>query len=327
MALNANGTGFPVQGLMFDPNDNPGAGGGGTNTEVNNAAGGGKQPVDNSGGGAGNNGGLPNGFKVVDGNIVNAAGKRLHFYEEDRSDFVPRSRLNGENPQFKQRLTQAEQERENLRQELERERARIRALAGLETPSAEEAQRKEVKNLILEMFPELGEISTLKEQNQTALSQAQQAQVAHWERHSTAMFNDLEREVADALGVEKLTDTQVKRLRAAYIQDAQDAVNARFVNVGGQWLLKEGYDFSNDFMSRHEAGDKSLIKEFVKGYVGEWFEPARRQVTAQVTRRSRPVPGGGRSGQPITKTPEINYNDENAFKQALINARRGGGNE
>jgi hypothetical protein len=89
-------------------------------------------------------------------------------------------------------------------------------------------------------------------------------------------------------------------------------------------MLKEGHDASNDFMSRHERGDKSLIKQFAKEYVGDWFEPARRQVTSQAVRRgARPVPNGSRSGQPVTKTPAIDYNNEDAFKKALIEARRG----
>jgi hypothetical protein len=316
---------------MFDPNDGQGAGGGNNDGGQHNGAPAGNTGVadnNNAGAGGGNNGGLPNGFKVVDGNIVNAAGKRLHFYEEDRTDFVPRTRLNGENPQFKQRLTAAEQRAVAAEQALEAERKRVRALAGLETPSTEDAQRGEVKKLILEMFPELGEISSLKEQNQTALSQAQAAQVAHWERHSHGMIAELEQEVASVLGVEKLSAKQSKQLRQAYIAEAQDAVNERFVNVGGQWYLKDGYDFSSDFMSRHEAGDKALIKEFAKGFVGEWFEPARRQVTSQAVRRfGRAVPSGARSGQPVTKTPAIDYNDENAFKKALLDARRGGGSE
>jgi hypothetical protein len=278
------------------------------NTPANtpDASGGGQQPV---GGGNGSN-----------------QGPKRFEYLEDRTDWVPRTALNEHNPKFKQRLTAAEQERDTYRTQLEAERQRTRALAGLEPVDEDANKRKEVKALILEMFPELGEIPKLKEQNQNAMSVAEQAQVAHWERHSTSMISELETEVANALGVEKLTERQSKQLKRAYADEAQAAVNARFESDGnGGWVPRAGHDASNDFLARHERGDKALLKAFAKEYVSDWFEPARRQVTSQVTRRAqRPVPNGSRSGVVKSQTPEINYNNEADFKKAIIDARRGG---
>jgi len=246
-------------------------------------------------------------------------------YKEDRSDWVPRSALNENNPKFRQRLTAAEQRAQTLEAELTAERNRVRALAGLGPQATQEQQQsEEVKNLILQMFPELKELPTLKEQNQQAREAADRVAVEHWERHSVSMLNELESSVAKAIGVDKLSPKQVRQLRQAYTAEAQQSVNDRFVNIGGQWVAKDG-DFSNDFMSRHDRGDKTLIAEFAKEFVNEWFEPARRQVTSQVARRgARPVPNGARSGQVTTKTPEIDYNNPDAFKKALLEARRGG---
>jgi hypothetical protein len=47
---------------------------------------------------------------------------------------------------------------------------------------------------------------------------------------------------------------------------------------------------------------------------------------AQARRLGRPVPSGGRTRQSLTQTaPQIDYNDEDAFKKALLAARQGGG--
>jgi hypothetical protein len=142
-----------AQNALAANNDATAQNGGTPNNDPNNAAGGGKQPVDGQGGG-GNNSGV-----------------KRYEYTEDRSDWVPRSRLNGENPQFKQRLTAAEQERDNLRQEVERERARIRALAGVEQPNEEAAKEEEARKLIEKWFPQLAAFKDLTpEQVQQVLS-------------------------------------------------------------------------------------------------------------------------------------------------------------
>jgi len=127
------------------------------------------------------------------------------------------------------------------------------------------------------------------------------------------MLNDLESEVATGMNVDKLTPTQQRRLQSAYREEAFAALQVR----------KQGGDPSNDFIARHERGDKTLIKEFSKAFLEDFYVPARRQATSSVVNRnSRPVPRGERTRQSMTQAPaKIDYNNKDAFKQALLDAR------
>jgi len=173
--------------------------------------------------------------------------------------------------------------------------------------------------MLQEMFPGLKALDKLTpEQLQEVLDAAGSARSTtqhHWERHADTMLTDLDAEVADALGVEKLTPTQSKRLRSAYREEAIAAAAAR----------EAGGEAKGDFLDRHEKGDKSLLKEFAEAFLKDWMEPAKRQVTAGVVRRSRPVPNGQRTSAVVTKMPEIDYNNEDAFKKALSEARAANG--
>lgn len=292
----AGGAGAPAGG-----NTEQGAGGG-QQQQQQNAPGGGQQPVAGAGaGGQQQNGGQQGGYS----------------YKEDRSDWIPRHRLN--------------EATGKLTTELETLKTQIAEQGGLTTrlrqaltgePSDADKQQTEIKDAILAMFPGLKAIGDLTpEQIQEVLEAGQHAQQSshnHWKQHATRMFDSLQSEVLKTLGGDKLTDTQVRRLRSAYRDELGAAVQAR------QAAEKNGtaYDATNDALSRHEAGDLSFVKEFAKQFLDDWFEPARRTATQQALRRQRPVPAGGRQVSNVTtKLPEIDYNNEDAFKKALAEAR------
>lgn len=237
-------------------------------------------------------------------------------YKEDRTDWVPRHRLNDQSANYDKKIKE-------LTDQIQEHQQRVAKAFGFEKPDANAAKTEEIKTALLQVFPNLKALENLTDEKvQELLEAANGARTtsqAHWERHATTMLTTLETDVADRLGIEKLTPTQQKNLRRAYREEARDCLNAR--NAAAQ--AGERYDASNDFLARHERGDQTLLKEFAKAYLDDWFEPARRQVTADVSRRqNRPVPRGERTRTMIAGgPPKIDYNDPNAFKKALTDAR------
>lgn len=251
-------------------------------------------------------------------------GEKTYSFKEDRSDWVPRHRLN----ETSGKLTEAEKRAIKAEADLEQERKRTRALAGVETPSEEEAEAEKIKGVLYKMFPQLETLEGLtKEQLQEVLDAARSAKTASrstWERHATTMLNDLDSEASEILGVDKLSDSQQTRLRRAYRDEAVLAMQDRKAAYErGERNTLDTIASDNDFVARHERGDKALIKEFVKAFLDDFYEPARRSVTAaQVRRQTRPVPRGERTRQSLTQgPPQIDYNNDDAFKKALIAAR------
>jgi hypothetical protein len=287
-----------------------GAGAGNTPQDGNNAPGGDK-PVAGAGGG-----GTP--------------AEKTFSFKEDRSDWVPRSRLN----EVTSRLTKYEQENLTLKEQNALAEKRTRALAGLEPEDPKAKDTEEIKAALTAMFPQLKAIDGLTpEQLQEVLEAAQTARSSSektWARHASGMLNDLESQVAEKIGSDKLTPTQSKSLKRAYREEAAQSVQDRKAAMErGERNTLETLATDNDFLARHEAGDKALLKEFAQAYLADWFEPARRSVAAQQARRfNRVVPRGERTRQiPAQGAPQVDYNNEADFKKALIAARSGGGRE
>ena len=299
-AASGAGSPFSIQMPMFD-----GAAGDGTG-QGNEGAGGGTGAGDGQGTGQGQGQG-------------EGQGRKVFTYNEDRSDYVPRHRLNEQSAKFQKEI-------DALKQTVEQHGGvtnRLRqALSG--EPSEQDKQTAEIKEALLQMFPGLAAVGELSkdqlEQVMAAAQQAQQSSANHWTQHATRMLDTLSTEVQSSLGIQKLTETQSRRLKAAYRDELAVAVAARqqAAETGAQ------YDSSNDALAKHERGDVNFIKEFAKAFLEDWFEPARRSATQQALRRQqRPVPSGGRTGSQVTTTkpPDIDYNNEDAFKKALAEAR------
>lgn len=250
-------------------------------------------------------------------------GENKFSYKEDRSDWVPRSRLNETTASITKKF---QAQVDQLTGQLTEHTTRVRRALGVEDEDPAAKEKNQIKEAILEIFPNLKNLEGLTEEKLTQILSAAEAATetteAQWTRHADTMIGYLEDEVADALGVDKLSDTQKRRLVSAYREEAQAAFAAR------KAAIERGEKpIANDFLARHEKGDKTLIKEFAKAFLDDWYEPARRSVTQRTVQRStRPVPRGERTRQPMAQTaPEIDYNDPKAFKEAMIKARQGGG--
>lgn len=247
-------------------------------------------------------------------------GEKSYTFKEDRSDWIPKHRLG----EVSGKLTKAEQEREQLRQELEAERKRVQALAGVTPQDPKAKETEDLRSAMYQLFPQLQALENLSvEQLQDVFEAANAAKTtaaATWERHAEEMLGGVEQEIKSALGTDKLTPTQTRALRRAYREEAQMCLaDRKRAHEAGD----TSYDLRGDFVSRHERGDRALIKEFAKSFLGDWYEPAVRSVTARnASRNMRPLPRGDRGRAPLTQTPPSgDLTKDSDFKKALLAAR------
>lgn len=193
-------------------------------------------------------------------------------------------------------------------QELEIERKRVQAALGITPQSDDDAEDAAVKAALKKRFPHLAELTpedvqAIREFKQR--SQSLQATTEHyWDRHAQTMVGKAQSLVAKEIGGQ-LSDRQKARLEAAYVNEASR---------------------NPEFLQRHESGDESLLEEFAKQWVEDWFEPARRKVTQQETQRLRPVPSGKDRGIVTHGQQKIDVNDPKAVEDLLVQSfkERGG---
>lgn len=244
-------------------------------------------------------------------------GEKVYSFKENRADWVPPHRIQ----QYAQKVDALERQLRELNEGTTRRNTELARALGVGGPTEQEKSEAEIEEVLTRMYPVLGKLKDIDperfDQILEAAASAQDVTQNHWKRHAETMFVDLQSEVAKAAGLEKLTDTQVKRLRVAYREEASLAVRERMRRVEAGEPIDP-----NDFIGRHERGDKTLLKEFAKQWADDWFEPVRRSTQAAITRRNRPVPSGERSRTPVTSTPlAIDYKDDEAFGKALAAAR------
>ncbi len=220
-------------------------------------------------------------------------------YKEDRSTWVPPHRISEET----RKRQDAERRYQETNARLEVETQRVQRLVGLDPKNPEEQKVEEVKAALTAMFPALARISDEEFLNKlTSVAdrdgELQQAVENHWTQHGRVMLDALEEEVSNALGGD-LSDRQKKRLSDAYINEIKD---------------------SPELIKRHEAGDRSLVTQFAKDFLDDWYKPAQRQVTNQQVSRvvSRRTPNGRDSRPVVQGKPKIDYNDPKAVEDAMV---------
>lgn len=191
--------------------------------------------------------------------------------------------------------------------ELASERRRVQALAGVTPQSPEAQEEEEVRARVIKLFPVLGKLNDeqldamLAGQNDVA--SARQLVHQQWENHGRQMIDSIVSEVSDAVGGD-LTERQAKALTRAYVAEAES---------------------NPEFLARHERGDKNLIKEFAKAWVEDWFEPARRRVTADAMSQNRRVPSGRDRTVQTTPPKAIDFKNPKAVEDAMVESFRSHG--
>jgi hypothetical protein len=276
-----------VEHLMYDsclydaPGDMGGGGGGGTDAGTPAADNDGKPQAGNDDKG---------GKKPGDGNPP--AGK----LEDD-----PRYKGMLADLQKERKARQAlEQGQTATRAELEQERRRVQALAGVNPKSKEEEDEALIRERLERLYPWMKDLSAddiaAMRDAQARLKGMEDVTVSTWRAHSQKMLDSVADGVQKALGG-KLTDRQIARLQSAYVEEAKA---------------------DPAFLRRHEAGDPKLVAEFVAGWIEDFVEPGKRQALAAEAARRPRVPGGkdrsvvGSGGKPI------DVKDDKAVEDMLV---------
>lgn len=190
--------------------------------------------------------------------------------------------------------------------ELAAERRRVAALAGVSVSSPQEAEAEEIRQrfsqvitpdyLLKQMGLSKEEIAEFKEMR-AERKQVSEATNHVWAQHGQQMINAATSEIQKAYGGQDLTPRQIQGITKAYVLKAQS---------------------DPEFLSRHEQGDKALIKEFAQEWVEDWFEPARRQAVKNELGQFRPVPNGKDRHIVNQGERKIDVNDPKAVEDALV---------
>lgn len=295
---------------MAEQNGNPGAAdaqsgasASNTNTNPQDASGGGQQPV------AGGEG--------------RQEAAKTFSYKEDRSEWIPRQRLNESNAKYEQRIAAYEERIAKIEQQQEG----VKKAFGVNTPSKEESEAAELREALYKVLPNARLLERLDEEQLAELLEAAKSAKhttgQHWNRVASEMIGDARLRVAEEIGVEELTPTQIKRLDSAYREEAQASmIERKAAYQRGERDTLDTLPSDRDFLARHERGDKKLIAEFTKAFLDDWFVPAKRSAASALERRNRPVPSGGRSRVPVTtKMPDVDLSTDEGFRKAFAEAR------
>jgi hypothetical protein len=177
---------------------------------------------------------------------------------------------------------------------------RVRALAGVEPKSDEDAEAEQVKAQFTKMFPALAKLND--EQLVNAINQIienQQSQgnieAQYWQDRAQQMTDGVVDEIEKEFGT--LTDRQKARIKNEYaVRAANDP----------------------EFLKRHEKGDKSLVAEFAKEYIEDVYGPVRKKHEQSERERFRPVPGGRDRMIAGSKPKSIDFKNPKAVEDAMV---------
>lgn len=208
----------------------------------------------------------------------------------------------------RQARQQYQQQVQAAQQELEQERRRVQALAGVNLRAPDEVEADEIRAQFAKVFPHLGKLTAdqienllLTAESSTSLRQSLQLQ---WENHAGRMIDSLSEQVAEAIGGD-LTDRQRRALARAYVVEAEN---------------------NPEFLRRHEKGDPKLVEEFASQWIEDWFKPAQRRATAVELGRQRQVPNGRDRNVQTTPPKAIDYKNPKAVEDAMVESfKRNGG--
>lgn len=184
---------------------------------------------------------------------------------------------------------------------------RIRALAGVDAPDPEAAERDLVRKRYFEMFPEFKDFQdpnfVTKVRALVNRGEDLDQAVEHvWDGVAKSTLRTLEDRYKDLIGADDLTAGQRRALHAMFTA-AASVDPARF-------------------KQRYEAQDPTLIDDVMKSVKEDLYDPIGRAHAAGVVSRNRAVPSSGPGRPVVTAPPNIDYGDAQAVEDAAVNYLR-----
>lgn len=264
----------------------------------------GATPPASTGGGtpSGTPGGSPSGAPAQPGSGTPSGepAKPSGFtYKEDRSNWVPSHVV-------RERTEKAKQ----LERELEYERRRVAALTGVPMPKPPaNPEHEQIRQQFFEMFPQFKTLAELDPEKLTklmgfdfeALQRAnQETSERIWANHGTRAVQTFEAKAKELYGA--VEPKQLKRMINAFAAEVQEDA---------------------DLTRRYEAGDFSIIDEWLGDWSKQFIEPIRKQASSptpgQFAARRLPRAGGG-SAVTGPKPPSLKPSDGDKFHEAAYEA-------
>lgn len=222
-----------------------------------------------------------------------ASADKVYTFKEDRANWVDPEKFK----KSETLVNRTARELENARGVIAEQNRRIAALAGVTPPNPDDAEAQKIADAFfaLPQFAHLRGITPeLIQQMQALISDGASLTEASnhvWNQHTDRYLARLDEHFASELGVDTLSAGQQRKLHAAFGALIPD-----------ERAEPEAYA---SFRKRYEAGDETLITDFVKEYVTDMLEPARRQATVMPPRR--PVPRSGATAPVVTQTRKPDY--------------------
>lgn len=231
------------------------------------------------------------------------AGKSVFTYPEDRSNWVPSHVLRERSDKFRQ-------QQEALQRDLEYERRRVAALSGIEQPKPRlSAEQEQIRREFFELFPEYAGLAKLDASKLEKIAQLdfdaiqranQETSQRIWTNHGTQAVQYFSGKIKDAYGAD-VAPTTMKRVLNAFVAECGENVQ---------------------MLQRYEAGDFSVIDEFMADWTKGFIDPVRKSATqltpGQVA--ARKLPRGGGSATVSAKPPSLKPSDGDKYHSAAFEA-------
>lgn len=248
-------------------------------------------------------------------------------YKEDRSDWVPRHRLNEVSTKTQELKTQLEDAQRRL----------TIALGG--QPSDPQTQKAEQVREAFFNLPGMGifrKLANLTEDQLEAIFQVpsqvattRDAEFRQWQRHGNQQLDVIAQKVSDAIGSDGLDDDQKSDLRenfSSWLRTRTRTELRTAVDRYGEEAVAQDERRFSETVRRYEDGDPKLLDEFVTRYTKNWVEPARRTATARTATRTRPTPdSSGRTAlaSSVKRPDKFNSLDDRIAYAAELAKERG----
>ena len=211
------------------------------------------------------------------------------------------------------------QKERKARQALEQEKAgyttqvstltkRVQALAGVDPKSPEDTEAEAIRARLGQVVPWMGRLNEETVEKLLGLLDSSDhfkaAANKVWEDRVYGAFDAVQDEISKEIGG-PLSERQIRAVRAAFVHEAE---------------------IDQQFLDRFDKGDKTLVGEFAKQWIEDWFAPARRMVTKQTVDQNRRVPDGRGRSIPLQGDKAIDVNDPKAVEDILVKGyqERGG---
>jgi hypothetical protein len=218
-------------------------------------------------------------------------------YKEDRSNWVPSHVGRQQSEKFAA-------ERAQIQAQLQFERERVAALSGTKFQAPADPEQDGIRAQFAKLYPGLAKMESMAEKFEKIAAfdfdGLKQSQEQSWTAHGNQVLQTLATKVKAAYGGAELTPKALKRITTAFVHEVRDEPEMR---------------------DRYDAGDLTIIDDFIKDYTSGVLDPYRRSTSAAAAPRSTiasKLPRGGGSSAIVGNRPASLKPSDPGFHEAAF---------